>query len=269
MLRFHEISAASNPIYRDLRRALASGENPAAPELFCAAGRKHVLTALQTGASAHTVFVRADAQPGFLGELKKAAGAGKIRWIKLSASLGNALDEMGFGTQVFAYFPKALLVKKTFPLRAGGRYALCDAVRDPGNLGALARNAAAFGLDGVFLHGCAAPWNPKAVRASAGCILIQRLAVVEDLAALLSALRAKGIPLVGMDNSPGARRLRDAAADCSESGLVLAFGNEGSGLSDRVRAACAAMARIPIAPAVDSLNVAASSAAAFYELARG
>lgn len=268
MLQFHKITAASNPIYRDLKKAVSTGENPSFPDLFCVAGAKNVLTALGAKAAPHTLFVRADAKPAFLGELKKAVGGAKARWVMVSAALGNSLDELGFGTQVFAYFPKALLTRASFAVRAGGKYALCDAVRDPGNLGALTRNAAAFSLDGLFLYGCAAPWNPKTVRASAGCALLQKVAVVSDLDALVGALDEKGIPMVGMDNAPGARRLRDAIAERAASGLVLAFGNEGSGLSPRVRSACAEFARVPISPKVDSLNVAASSAAAFYELAR-
>lgn len=268
MLPFHKISAASNPIYRDLKRAIKDGQHPADPALFCVTNHKYVLTALRAGITVHTIFVRADYPAKLLNELKAQTKQQKVRWIMLSAALANGLESSGGGTSVFAYFAKTHLTHQSFALATQKQYVLCDTIRDPTNLGAIVRSAAAFGLDGIFLYSCSAPWNPKAVRASAGCILIAKVAIINDLSQFASALTTKKLALIGMQNTPEAVRLGDVVEKYREAGCMFAFGNEGNGLSAEIKSSCSLFARIPIVSSVDSLNVAATAAATFYELRR-
>jgi RNA methyltransferase, TrmH family len=87
-----------------------------------------------------------------------------------------------------------------------------DGVQDPGNLGTLARSAAAFGCDAlVCLPGTVDPWNPKAVRASAGA-LFRRPVVQPTLSELWEWLDRHGYLLVGADAGGGTVTEASAAA---------------------------------------------------------
>ena len=123
-----------------------------------------------------------------------------------------------------------------------------DAVQDPGNVGTIIRLAAAFDCSGVaLLPGCADPYSPKAIRASAGAVL--NVNVAETAA---HELIESGWPLF----------FADATGDRIEPPprhAVLIFGNEGAGVSPALRLAAKPIA-IPMSSRVESLNVAASAA---------
>jgi TrmH family RNA methyltransferase len=142
-----------------------------------------------------------------------------------------------------------------------------DRVQDPGNLGAIARVAEAAGAGGLICReGCAHPNHPRALRGSAGSLL--RLPVAfpvepEEVARHtgLDAFRWLGLdPHAGID-------LYDPSASLSPP-LVLALGSEGSGLSPEVAALTTTRIRIPLAPPVESLNVATAAAVVLYEIRR-
>ena len=139
-----------------------------------------------------------------------------------------------------------------------------DGVQDPGNLGTLVRSAAGFDVDVVAcLPGTVDPWNPKAIRASAGALF--RLPIVQpDEATLWEWLDARGFALLGAD----------AAGDPAEAvpmpqRVALAVGNEGAGLSAAVRAHCTRLVAVPMLGGTESLNVAVAGAILLYLITRG
>lgn len=136
-----------------------------------------------------------------------------------------------------------------------------DRLQDAGNVGTLLRSAAAFGFAQVLaLKGNAALWSPRVLRAAMGAHFSLNLVeglIDEDLAAL-------AVPLLA--TSSHAEHSLDATVlpwPCA-----FAFGNEGQGLDDAVRARCSAELRIPQPGGGESLNVAAAAAICLYESAR-
>ena len=81
-------------------------------------------------------------------------------------------------------------------------------------------------------------------------------------------LRAAGWTIVALTPSPSSQPLAEVAARLRGQRTALVVGHEGEGLLPETLAACDAHARIPMAPGVDSLNVAAAGAVALYELTR-
>lgn len=145
------------------------------------------------------------------------------------------------------------------------RLAVLEGVGDHENLGALFRNAAAFGVDGVLLGpGCSDPLYRRSVRVSMGHVLAVPFAPMpEPWPGGLKWLRDQGFRVLALTPS-GPTRLRDELDGADRVAVLL--GSEGPGLTSDAVAASDAAVRIPMMPGVDSLNVATAGAVAFYEL---
>ena len=153
-------------------------------------------------------------------------------------------------------------------LEGASRVAVLEGLTDVSNVGALFRSAAALGVDALLLAPtCADPFNRRAIRTSMGTVFQLPWAPAPRPwpQATFDVLRADGFTSVALALDEHAVRLDDPAL--TDSGRVaLFFGSEGTGLSDDVLSAVDRSAIIPMSRGVDSLNVAASSAVAFWEL---
>lgn len=137
-----------------------------------------------------------------------------------------------------------------------------DGVRDPGNVGAILRSAAAFGIAQVVLGGgCADPWSPKVLRAAMGAHFVLDLCEATDLPQRFAAFDGERICTVPRGGTP--------LDEIDLSGRhAWAFGGEGRGVRDVMAAAATQRASIPIARAAESLNVAIAASICLYESAR-
>jgi len=136
------------------------------------------------------------------------------------------------------------------------------------NMGALFRNAAAFGVDGIVLDPtCCDPLYRKAIRVSMGHSLAVPYAISADWPGDLERLKREwGMMTIGAEATAGASPLWRMPRRPK---TALIFGSEGHGLSPSALAACDAIGAIPMAAGVPSLNVAVASAVFLYELRRG
>jgi tRNA G18 (ribose-2'-O)-methylase SpoU len=152
-------------------------------------------------------------------------------------------------------------------LRTARRLAVLEGVNDHENLGALFRNAAAFGLDAVLLGPrCADPLYRRSIRVSMGHVLrVPFRELPGPWPASLRRLGAAGLRVAALTPGPDSVPI-GAPTDPGER-LALLFGAEGPGLSAEALAAADVRFRIPMAPGVDSLNVATAAAVAFHALA--
>jgi TrmH family RNA methyltransferase len=169
------------------------------------------------------------------------------------ASVGQTVTPQGvlaIAERAESSIPQALAAARA----AGWPLVVLDGVRDPGNVGAICRSAAAAGAPALtVLAGGADPFAPKAVRASAGTVFRLRVArgVWDDLAGM------RGFVAAASGGGPMAE------ADLGHADLI-AFGGETRGLTgDRLE-----LVSIPMAAGVDSLNVAAAAAVLLFELRR-
>ncbi|QUG99969.1 RNA methyltransferase [Saccharopolyspora erythraea] len=145
------------------------------------------------------------------------------------------------------------------------RLAVLEGVGDHENLGALFRNAAALGVDGVLLgEGCSDPLYRRSVRVSMGHVLRVPFARLKSWPDDLDLLRDGGFRVAALTPRPDAVSLREAALDSGPVAVVL--GSEGPGLTEQAIAAADVAVRIPMAGGVDSLNVATAGAIAFHAM---
>ena len=151
-------------------------------------------------------------------------------------------------------------------LQRAERVAVLENVMNPTNLGAIFRSAAALGMDAVLLTSAGSdPLYRRAVRVSMGTVFQVPWAYLpEDWTALLHTLGFRTAAMALRDDSV---RL-DNPQLLAEKKLAVVMGTEGDGLAPQTIAACDYTVRIPMHHGVDSLNVAAASAVAFYQLGR-
>jgi len=134
------------------------------------------------------------------------------------------------------------------------------------NVGAIFRNAAAFGAGGVLLQAdCADPLYRKAIRTSMAASLVTPYATAPWPEALQD-LAARGWATVAMTPAAEAPLLQDAFPPLTGQSVAIVLGHEGDGLTSEAMSACTHRARIGIASHVDSVNVATAAAIALYEL---
>lgn len=143
---------------------------------------------------------------------------------------------------------------------------ILDGVTDPQNVGAVFRSAAAFGARAVILQDRKSPpLTGVLAKAAAGAVEIIPHVRVINLGRGIETLRSLGYLTVALE---GETDLTIAEALLDKRGAALVVGAEGKGLRPGVAEACEKRARIPIAPAMESLNVSNAAAIALYEAAR-
>jgi tRNA G18 (ribose-2'-O)-methylase SpoU len=148
--------------------------------------------------------------------------------------------------------------------RNAHRIVIIDGVVDTTNIGAIFRSAAALGIDAVLLTPSSCdPLNRRAVRVSMGSVFLLPWTWIEDP----NKVKELGFKTVAMALTDNAISLEDPQLK-KEDKLAIILGTEGDGLSKKVIEDADFIVRIPMSHQVDSLNVAAASAVAFWELRR-
>jgi len=144
-----------------------------------------------------------------------------------------------------------------------------EGVTNADNVGGVFRNAAAFAADAVLLSPtCCDPLYRKAIRTSMGATLQLPYAHLDDWPRGLDALRDRGFTIAALTPRQEAATLADFASR-RPSRVALLVGTEGDGLTSAAEAAADVLVRIPIAPAVDSLNLAVAVGIALHQLSAG
>lgn len=154
-------------------------------------------------------------------------------------------------------------------LKDSGRVVLLDDVENPRNVGAIIRSAAAMYMDGILLtKDCSDPLYRRAARVSVGTVFQIPWAYLDETLDCMELFKRYGFKTVAMALDERAVSVSDPGLALEEK-LIIIMGNEGYGLSGEVIDACDYIVKIPMAPGIDSLNVAAASAVAFYVLGAG
>ncbi len=227
--------------------------------IFAAEGSKIVTDALLRKKDVKSVFIsgRVLGAPGAR-QIIEICDSMRIDVFRVAAEEFEKLSSLNNSQGVLA-----LISKPSWDTSLVGKFnVLCDGVQDPGNIGAIIRTSAAFGVSSVLLFGTTAdPYNPKVVRASSGTLL--ELPVINVTPEKVEDLRSRGYRIFSAASG------RSGVSDIASIGtigenIILAFGNEGKGLSPYITERSDRLFHIPISPAAESLNVTAAAAIALY-----
>jgi tRNA G18 (ribose-2'-O)-methylase SpoU len=177
----------------------------------------------------------------------------------------RAVTRLGVVQPVLAVFERPAPADAA-ALATGDRLVVVQGVDNPSNVGAIVRNAAALGWDGLVLDaGSADPLARRSLRVAMGTAFSLPCARVDDVEPYVRSLRVHGVTALALTPSVDAV---DLAALAAPARVAIVLGSERTGLADDVLAACTHRVRIALAPGIDSLNVAAATAIACHHLRR-
>jgi 16S rRNA (guanine527-N7)-methyltransferase len=247
--RVVEIASESNSRFKSLKKLL-SGRGVKKEGQALLSGRKPVAEMLNAFPGRCLAWITSGDQPA-----PPAGAPAAMQWLQLSIPLFQLLDQ--FGTQGPLL---CIQVPEIEPWSPGEGFpegcSLIAPFQDPENIGAVIRSAAAFGVAQVILlTESAHPYHPKALRAAGGTTAHVRLRQGPALNDL-----PRDLPILSL--SAEGRPIADVNFPAS---FGLLMGMEGQGVPEAWRGRSV---RIPMAPAVESLNAAAAAAVALYEWGR-
>jgi 23S rRNA (guanosine2251-2'-O)-methyltransferase len=236
-------------------------------------GRNSVVEALRAGIPVSTVYLASKLEADErTREIISTAADARYPLLEVSrAELDRLTDgsvHQGVAIQVppYAYADEDDLLDAAEESDRPALVVALDGVTDPRNLGAVLRSAGAFGAHGVLVpERRAAGVTASAWKVSAGAAARVPVARVTNLVRTLQAYKQAGVFVVGLDGG-GDTQIGDLPFATDP--LVLVVGSEGKGLSRLVREQCDAIASIPIASSVESLNAGVAAGIALYEVSR-
>ncbi|MFA9408590.1 MAG: 23S rRNA (guanosine(2251)-2'-O)-methyltransferase RlmB, partial [Candidatus Dadabacteria bacterium] len=143
---------------------------------------------------------------------------------------------------------------------------ILDHLEDPQNLGAIIRTADVLGAHGVVIpKDRAASVTPAVVKASSGAVSYMPVSRVVNLANVIRDLKKGGVWIVGADSSSSTSVHQE---DFKNLDIALVIGNEGKGLSQKIKSECDFLVSIPQSGKVSSLNASVAAGVMIYEIIR-
>jgi TrmH family RNA methyltransferase len=172
------------------------------------------------------------------------------------ASKDNPQTVLGIFKQVFAAAPVAKQVEKS------ATWLALEEVRDPGNLGTIIRTCDAAGVSGVILIGsCCDPYSIESIRATMGSIFAVPIVKMErDVFLALARVWPGDVVATHLDATQDFRKVDYRGPE------LVVMGSEGPGLSETIASACKCRVKIPMAGALDSLNLAIATALTLFQI---
>lgn len=253
------IQSRTNAKIKDGCRLTASAKYRREQGLFTLEGLRLCADAAQSGCQVQTLFLTADAEEKG-GERLKILLKNAQKIYTVTEEVAEKLSDTVSSQGVFAILQ--MLPETALAIQKGGKYVVLDTVQNPQNLGAIARTAEAFGVNGLIVGGGCDRYNPKALRASMGSLLRLPVFETEDLAATVREI-GKTVPTFA--TVPDCTAESICAQDFS-GGAAAIIGNEGNGVSEAVLSAAQKRVTIPMRGNAESLNAAAAATVTLWEM---
>ena len=143
---------------------------------------------------------------------------------------------------------------------------ILESLRDPGNVGAIIRNAAAFGIDRlIFSSDCADIYSLKVIRAAMGAVFKVRIDIVDDFKGAIKSIKNCGKKVLGAALNQDSLVLGKYELNTQDAVII---GNEGHGLSEETLELCDNTLFIPMNENTESLNAAIATAIIMWEFSK-
>ena len=203
-----------------------------------------------------------------LADLVEQADSSDVPVYVAEAAVIQAMTGFHLHRGALASMHRPVLAAPESLLQNASRIAIFEDIVDHSNLGAAFRSAAALGIDGVLItQSCADPFYRRSIRVSMGTVFQVPWTRIPQWPKSIDMVREAGFTTAALALSDDAITLDQLAAQ-RHAKLALIIGTEGKGLRQATLSAVDAIVRIPMGGGVDSLNVAAAAAVAFYATSR-
>ena len=266
------ITSRNNPIVK-WASSLSSKKGRDEAGAFIAEGRKLTLEALASGLPVTHVFIREDKWAEFSEEIKQLSADNELASCEVILLSEGAFEKISTEKapqgiisviKYLDFFSKLdIIYKEDFLLSPSEKALSLYSLRDPGNLGAVIRSAAAFGVEHIVLSADSADiYNPKTVRAAMGSLFKIKVTYVSDFASFVDSARAVGRAVYAAELTDNAKALSDIKLSSTD---IFIIGNEGHGISKEISEKCSGSVYIPISDKTESLNASVAAAVLMWE----
>ena len=226
--------------------------------IFICESKKVIQRAIAAGYEAESFFVQEDRIEDISDLIE-----GAIPVYTASQSVMDSITGYALTGGVLAAMRRRSLPAPKDIISGLSKVVILDDIENPTNVGAIFRSAAGLGAQAILLTpGCADPLYRRAARVSMGTVFQIDWAYTD--ASFIRQMKDEGFTLMAFSLSDDAVKLQEAKDQSKKSALVL--GNEDHGISTEILSLCDRNVIIPMHNGVDSLNVAAASAVAFWEI---
>jgi TrmH family RNA methyltransferase len=254
-MAYQHISSRDNPLFKQLKALAGSARERRMRGSILLDGAHLVESYLETFGEPELLVVSdGDCALDVMNLLDRLA---EIKTITLPPSMFAAVSPVTTPTGILAQVKTPAL-----PLPESPAFVLMlENIQDPGNLGSMLRNAAAAGVEAVYLSaGCTEAWSPRALRGGQGAHFV--LPIVEQADLLSEVRQFQGLTLATAMHGASLYE-QDLTAS-----VAFIIGNEGAGISQPLIDAASRTITVPMPGRVESLNAASASAVCLFERVR-
>ena len=273
MIFFDEIITSRNNPTVKWASTLADKKGRGESKAFLAEGIKLTLEALASGLSVTHIFIAESKRDQYTDRIKPFFNDNRHVECKVFVLSDGAFEKISTEKapqgviSVIKYLDNLkyidIIYKEEFFLPDDECALILHSVRDPSNLGAVIRSAAAFGADHIILSDdCADVLSPKTVRSAMGSLFKVKVSIVHDFLGMIDDLRKHGRRVYSAELNENALSLDNA--DLSRTDIVI-IGNEGHGIPGEVSERCDSSIYIPISSKTESLNASVAAAIFMWE----
>ena len=273
MFMSREVITSPQNKYVSLARGLTNKKNREKEQKFRFDGVKLMCEALKKGVSISFILASDKEWSSVLEKAEKLYGIKEndinCPVISVETSIFEKLSEemAPEGVICVAEYEKELHSEmgdgQRFSCEAHEKILILESVRDPQNVGAIVRVAAAFGVDRIVMSkDCADIYNSKTIRASMGTVFASRIDKVADVPCAVKDIQGSGRRVFAAALERDSEKLGELQL---REGDCVIIGNEGHGLSRETIEACDGTVFIPMADGVESLNAATAAAVLVWE----
>lgn len=234
-------------------------------------GRNAVLELLESGRDINKIFITRGEKHGSISKIIAKAKENKVILVekdkKQMQEMAQTPNYQGVIAMVppFAYCEIEEIFEEAKQKKEDPFILLLDGIEDPHNLGSIIRTAETAGVHGIIIpERRAASVTATVAKVAAGAIEYMKIARVTNLTDTINGLKEKGVWICGTD----LHTTIDYDKQNYEGPLGIVIGNEGKGISEKVRKNCDFLVKIPMKGKVNSLNAAVATGIIVYEAAK-